>query len=108
MLNSTPAIDSSRRQLLKGIAAFSASVVLAGCNKSQMISSSPVSVSAAAGSQPTPSGPTTQALLSVHANGTGTIGQGFAGLFVATLPIVVIYLFTKKYYVEGLTLGSLK
>ena len=80
MLNSTPAIDSSRRQLLKGIAAFSASVVLAGCNKSQMISSSPVSVSAAAGSQPTPSGPTTQALLSVHANGTGTIGQGFAGL----------------------------
>ncbi len=36
------------------------------------------------------------------------LGQGFAGLFVATLPIVIIYFFTKKYYVEGLTLGSLK
>jgi ABC-type glycerol-3-phosphate transport system permease component len=37
-----------------------------------------------------------------------SLGQGFAGLFVATLPIVLIYFFTKKYYVEGLTLGSLK
>ena len=37
-----------------------------------------------------------------------SLGQGFAGLFIATLPIVVIYFFTKKYYVEGLTLGSLK
>jgi raffinose/stachyose/melibiose transport system permease protein len=37
-----------------------------------------------------------------------SLGQGFAGLFVATVPIVVIYFFTKKYYVEGLTLGSLK
>ncbi|MGA2379445.1 MAG: carbohydrate ABC transporter permease [Spirochaetia bacterium] len=37
-----------------------------------------------------------------------SLGQGFAGLFVATLPIVVIYFFTKKYYIEGLTLGSLK
>ncbi len=37
-----------------------------------------------------------------------SLGQGFAGLFVATLPIVVIYFFTTKYYIEGLTLGSLK
>ncbi len=37
-----------------------------------------------------------------------SLGQGFAGLFIATLPIVIIYLLTKKYYVEGLTLGSLK
>jgi ABC-type glycerol-3-phosphate transport system permease component len=37
-----------------------------------------------------------------------SLGQGFAGLFLATLPIVVIYLFTKRYHVEGLTLGSLK
>jgi raffinose/stachyose/melibiose transport system permease protein len=37
-----------------------------------------------------------------------SLGQGFAGLFIATLPIVIIYFFTKKYYVEGLTLGSLK
>jgi raffinose/stachyose/melibiose transport system permease protein len=36
------------------------------------------------------------------------LGQGFAGLFIATLPIVVIYFFTKKYYVKGLTLGSIK
>ncbi len=37
-----------------------------------------------------------------------SLGQGFAGLLVATIPIVVIYFFTKRYYVEGLTLGSLK
>jgi raffinose/stachyose/melibiose transport system permease protein len=37
-----------------------------------------------------------------------SLGQGFAGLFIATLPIVIIYFFTKKYYIEGLTLGSLK
>jgi raffinose/stachyose/melibiose transport system permease protein len=37
-----------------------------------------------------------------------SLGQGFAGLFVATVPVVVIYFFTRKYYVEGLTLGSLK
>jgi hypothetical protein len=80
MLNSTPSNDSSRRQLLKGIAAFSASVVLAGCNKSQMISSSPVSVSAATGSQQTPSGPTSQAFLTVTANKAGSIGPGFTGL----------------------------
>jgi raffinose/stachyose/melibiose transport system permease protein len=36
------------------------------------------------------------------------LGQGFAGLFIATLPIVVIYFFTKRYYIEGLTLGSVK
>jgi ABC-type glycerol-3-phosphate transport system permease component len=36
------------------------------------------------------------------------LGQGFAGLLVATLPIVIIYFFTKRYYVEGLTLGSIK
>ncbi len=37
-----------------------------------------------------------------------SLGQGFASLFAATLPIVIIYFFTKRYYVEGLTLGSLK
>ena len=80
MLISTPSTDLSRRQLLKGIAAFSLSSVFLGCNKSQMISASPVSVQSGTSSQPTPFGPVTQALLSVAANGTGTIGQGFAGL----------------------------
>lgn len=80
MLNSTPSIDLSRRQLFKGIAAFSASAVLAGCNKSPMISSSPVSVTTAAGSQPTPAGPSSQAFLTVTANNAGSIGSGFAGL----------------------------
>jgi len=80
MHNSTPSYDLSRRQLFKGLAAFSASVALAGCNKSQMITSGPVSVSASAGSQPTPSGPSSQAFLTVSANKTGSIGSGFAGL----------------------------
>lgn len=80
MLRSTPSTDLSRRQLLKGFAAFSMSSVFLGCNKSQMILASPVTVQSGASSQPIPSGPVTQALLSVGTNGTGTIGQGFAGL----------------------------
>ncbi|MCL5070992.1 MAG: carbohydrate ABC transporter permease [Actinobacteria bacterium] len=34
--------------------------------------------------------------------------QGFAGLFISTIPIILIYFFTKKYYLEGLTMGSIK
>ncbi|MGC1462549.1 MAG: hypothetical protein WA802_10135 [Terracidiphilus sp.] len=80
MLTSTPSIELSRRQLLKGIAAFSATVVLSGCNKSQMASASPVNVQAATSGQPAPTGPVTQALLSVTGDSAGTIGSGFAGL----------------------------
>jgi hypothetical protein len=80
MLKTTPSTGPSRRQLIKGIAAFSASVVFAGCNKAQMISASSVSVQQAASSQPTPSGPTTQAFLNVTATSVGKIGPGFAGL----------------------------
>jgi hypothetical protein len=80
MLGTTLSVDPTRRHLLKGIAAFSASVVLAGCNKSQMVSSSPVNTSPAAGSQPVPSGPTSQAYLTVTSKSAGTIGSGFAGL----------------------------
>jgi len=36
------------------------------------------------------------------------LGQGFAGLLVSTAPLLIIYFFTKKNYIEGLTLGSVK
>jgi len=36
------------------------------------------------------------------------IGQGFAGLLVGTLPILILYAFTKKHYIQGLTMGSIK
>jgi len=36
------------------------------------------------------------------------LGQGFAGLFISTLPIVIIYFFAKKHYITGLALGSIK
>lgn len=36
------------------------------------------------------------------------LGQGFAGLLIGTVPILVIYAFTKKHYIEGLTMGSIK
>jgi hypothetical protein len=80
MLTPTFSADSSRRDLLKGLAAFSASVFLAGCNKSQMISGSPVTTQPAANAQPAPSGPLTNAFLTVSATSAGSIGSGFAGL----------------------------
>lgn len=36
------------------------------------------------------------------------LGQGFAGLLMGTVPILIIYAFTKKHYIEGLTMGSIK
>lgn len=36
------------------------------------------------------------------------IGVGYAGLFIVTVPLIIIFFFTRKYYVEGLTLGSVK
>ncbi len=36
------------------------------------------------------------------------LGQGFAGLLISTTPLLVIYFFTKRNYIEGLTLGSVK
>lgn len=36
------------------------------------------------------------------------LAQGFAGLLINVLPVIIIYFFTKKYYIEGLTLGSVK
>ncbi len=36
------------------------------------------------------------------------LGQGFAGLLIGTVPILILYAFTKKHYIEGLTMGSIK
>ena len=36
------------------------------------------------------------------------LGVGYAGLFIVTVPLIVIFFFTRKYYIEGLTLGSIK
>jgi len=36
------------------------------------------------------------------------LGQGFAGLLVSTLPVIIIYAIAKKHYVSGLMLGSVK
>ncbi len=36
------------------------------------------------------------------------LGQGFAGLLMGTVPILIIYAFTKKHYIDGLTMGSIK
>jgi hypothetical protein len=66
--------------MFQGLAAFSAAVFLAGCNKSQLISSSTASVQPAVDPQPIPSGPLTQSSLTVSATSSGSIGTGFAGL----------------------------
>jgi raffinose/stachyose/melibiose transport system permease protein len=36
------------------------------------------------------------------------LAEGFAGLFISTVPVIILYSFTKKYYIQGLTLGSVK
>jgi hypothetical protein len=71
----------SRRRLLQGIAAFSTSVLVSGCNKALTVSSLPTSAQLATGpQQPVPPGPVSQASLSVSSTTVGNIGQGFAGL----------------------------
>jgi hypothetical protein len=80
MLRITPPIELSRRHLLKGVAAFSASVLFSGCNGAMNMASSAATQQAAAGSQPLPGGPVTQALLNVTASSSASIGDGFAGL----------------------------
>lgn len=80
MFKSTPPVEPTRRQLLQGIAAFSASAFLAGCNSSKMVTTSPVTTQPAANAQPMPSGPLTTSFLSVAASSAGSIGSGFAGL----------------------------
>jgi hypothetical protein len=80
MFSANTSSEVSRRQLLKGLAAFSASVALAGCNKSSMISSgSPVSVQSSASNQPVPTGAVTSGSLSISSNVAGSIASDFAG-----------------------------
>jgi hypothetical protein len=81
---STPHLPTSftRRQILQSIAALSASAMLSGCTAALSNSSAAATPlpQVATDPQPTPSGPLTQATLSVSAAATGTIGAGFAGL----------------------------
>ncbi len=68
----------SRRQVLHGAAAFAASSIFSGCGSSSSTESA--SPPAATNPQPTPTGPTIQASLTVTATASGAIGAGFAGL----------------------------
>ncbi len=70
----------SRRQLVKNLAAFSATSVLAGCNKSQMNSGSTTPVPADKNVQPVPAGVVSQGLLNISTNTEGSIGAEFTGL----------------------------
>jgi hypothetical protein len=80
MSTTPPSLDKSRREILKGLAAISASALFPGCNKSEMIVTSPIRFEAAGNSQPMPAGPLTHGLLNVSNTETGAIGSGFAGL----------------------------
>ena len=39
---------------------------------------------------------------------TAPLSTGYAGLFLVTMPAIILYILGKKYYIEGLTLGSIK
>ena len=80
MLTTSPLDRPTRRQLLKGVAAFSTSVLFSGCNKALTMSAGSSGQQAAANAQPTPLGPVSQAYLTVSAGEAGVIGPGFAGL----------------------------
>ncbi|WP_165443922.1 carbohydrate ABC transporter permease [Lachnoclostridium sp. Marseille-P6806] len=43
-----------------------------------------------------------------NAQGTVNIGSMFAGYVIATLPILVLFLFTSRLYMEGMTAGAVK
>jgi hypothetical protein len=79
-----PPQGPSRRQLLKGIAAFSTTMLLAGCNKAMNMGAATTTTTtgdeSTVDNQPVPSGPITQGLLSVAAAGAGAIAAAFAGL----------------------------
>lgn len=80
MLEMTPPSGPSRRQLLKGITAFSTTVLLAGCNNAMNMAASTTSDQPSTDPQPIPPGPITQGILTISATGAGAIGSGFAGL----------------------------
>jgi hypothetical protein len=72
----------TRRRLLQGTAAVAASSFFSGCGGSNApAATSPITpVAPATNPQPTPSGPLTQASLTVTAANAGAIGSAFAGL----------------------------
>ena len=43
-----------------------------------------------------------------NAQGTTNIGAMFAGYCIATLPILILFLFTSRLYMEGMTAGAVK
>jgi hypothetical protein len=69
----------SRREALQGAFALAASSLLPGCGSS-VSSSGPPGPPSNGNPQPTPTGPITQASLSVTATSAGSIGPAFAGL----------------------------
>jgi hypothetical protein len=68
----------TRRQALRGAVALAATSVLPGCGSTHSSSGTPPPANS--NPQPTPSGPLTQASLSVTATSAGSIGPAFAGL----------------------------
>jgi hypothetical protein len=67
----------TRRQAVRGALAFAVSSILPGCGSSPNSTSTPASTS---NPQPTPTGPITDASLTVTASEAGSIGPAFAGL----------------------------
>ena len=45
---------------------------------------------------------------SSQTGGGGNIGAMFAGYVIATLPIFILFLFTSRLYMEGMTAGAVK
>ena len=68
----------SRRQVLQGAIALAATAALQGCGGS--VSGSTTTPPPSGNPQPTPSGPITQASLTVTTTANGSIGPAFAGL----------------------------
>jgi hypothetical protein len=69
----------TRRRALKTALALAASSILPGCGSS-LSSSGSTTTTSSSNPQPVPSGPVTQASLSVSTSSTGSIGPAFAGL----------------------------
>jgi hypothetical protein len=73
----TPAVILSRRRAIRGALAVAAASIIPGCGTSGRGS---ITTVPASNPQPVPSGPITQAGLSVSSTSKGSIGAAFAGL----------------------------
>jgi hypothetical protein len=76
---SQPVPPLTRRRLLQGAATFAAASALPGCSSSTP-ASTPTNPVTPTNQQPIPTGPITQATLTISTTSTGTIGNAFAGL----------------------------